>query len=1528
MKHPSKFSGGCSIAGTHVRNCSNYEEIKKLIAELARVEDRHHTARIARMCPTQSIVRLIAVCLGIRSPPIGIQCSLDLGPLAQAQLKCRRDELPIRFLLLDRDRPSSPGLKKPTLISPNFQIPLSGPRFHVLHKMALDFLIAELTALLRQDFFAASSGTSNMNAEMIGVATSLCITAYALLSYPKAQDIRRQEELRNKLTQLSEKLRHHLINQDESLDLMRGILDSYGTFIGSVATMSRGHNILTDGALDFSQGFHPSFWRKFRSTESLENAYSDEAIELDDEFEPRGSRSSAKIFTANMSHDEIVAATDLLAFTNSTAAKICFMSCLSRDPAIDRLGASSMVPSFADYLTSLEPHEFLSCRPFLRELFGSEIPMKETDACILLEYLGQTILKPYELERCEVSMGVCLDIMTGLASIWTSSVNTEIFDYGSNLYEWFIEVALNRGISSPHVHICISSMLQRVIKVRPEYARSLSLPSARTSLFRVLQEGNATVKFHVGNHISEIFGLFVLKEHDYILEDVIDSLPSDVDWLEGIALRLHVLGHLAASWSTLLRRCVYAIFETPGNVPESAGHAGRCLNLVSKSLGLRDSKEVLRLFASQIIYTWLETQALRSIPYTIFGYSSLSEFLQDVQSDVVGQTIMRGKVNEATQLANDLDRPYAQLLATSFTKASAYSIARDITIPPSQDIQPAGAEKGLRKYFDKEQYLSLLSRHFPEILATLFKTMDQEESIERAFQKRPAYAKSYSTYQTILSTSAVDKALPENQQPSFRAAYLIDEIEYLCHRTNCDLESMWSHSLYVYVLRELLSTIHPALGSLHACSVLRRIRILICMAGVTALEHYPIEMALHSLRPFLLDTHCADDVIGIVQYLLSNGASYLNEVPSFLAGLAVSTLTSMKGFLSSAQDSTTQESQFKATMSKAHAFHVWFGKSLDQYRSPYLSDESQTSFKALIRAARNTQTRGNSKKGTYESDLLQEILNDRLSGRKLLNQPSQDLILALLCANFDVPSSFRDDILGSDQQAARYAPVVWRIYQRSNYGQEYSLWVGRVLGRAYAATGLVHREMTLETALDTAERVATTSLEGSRSNVLSLLCDILLVDDRNEVVLAEETLRSIVTGSQGTEYFFECEQVLPESLMQGMLWKQYSCPPIRPKTVNDDTVQKNVAFDTDRPASQWVQGLSVSLTLTASDDPILSQLPSILRSIEDLAEKAFPYILHLVLLKEADGHQAIRQVMSEACQQWFNKCDENTTTYVKVLLKAILYLRKQPLPRETAKADRSQWLDLDYRQVAEAAAKCSMFRTSLMFLEISYSEVAKASRRSSAVKVVEPSDLLLHIFENIDEQDAFYGVQQPSNLSSMMARLEYEHAGFKSLSFRGAHYDSRIRLSKDAHGLDDESMVSVLDSLDLNGLSQSMLNKISHTAPSTVDSMLRTARKLEQWDVSIPGAHMSGASTIFKAFQSVNKSTDPAMIRSALNVGFSESMRQLISGGTADASVYTTLNTLAILAEVDDAVSSNGREQLQEVWSRFDSRNEWMRSGR
>lgn len=1499
---------------------------------LAKLSGRDHPLNHPQNRAAYHVFRLISVCLGLKHPPPCHRQDLKLGLLSQGHFRCLNEKKLIEYLILKDTLPISSTKERRAAILRAWEINLSNLQFQTLSAVILDFLLAESANLLRDNFALDLNESFKICRNIIFHASSLSLIGYAILAHPNIQDTRKGKDLSVVAGKLKNAILQSILRQPQKRDLIYGVYDTLEPFVGTLNNILSKETLLSRGVITLAQGFDEEFWGDLRMAHIQFSADEEDAMNLNDDFESQEGSGRTEKVVAEISHDVIAAATDTMAFRNGVATRICFLSNLDMTTKYDETAEAWDAASFIQYLTSLKPHEFLACRPFLREMFQFNAKIYPQDGNLLLEYLGQKIISPYELERCDVSLGVCLDIMTGLAEVWTSGESREISEIGGTLYEWFINVALNRGISSPEVHKNISSMLQRVIKVRPEYARSRSesLPSARTSLFQVLQEGNIRVKFHVGQNVSEIFGLFVLKEHDSILEDVIDNLPSTVDWQEGISLRLFVLAHLAASWPTLLRRCVYALFETAGNAHDCTRHAKYCLTLISHSLGIENLHKLFQLFVSQIVYTWLETQPLETIPFTIFGYDSLSELLRDIQDEVIGQIVMRGKDDEFAQLAKDLGKPYEFLLAASFGKVAAYSIARDVAIPPSQHSQASGADVRLRRILGKDRYASLITEFFPSILATLYKTLDEVELVERGFQKRPTYAKTYGAYRTMISNSSSDTILPLNQQPSFKARYLIDEVEYLCRRTSYEADAIWSPELYVYVFRELLNTIHPALGSLHACSVLRRIRVLVAMAGSVALEYYPIEMALHALRPYISNTICAEDAIGMVQYLISSGLEYLKDVPSFLVGFSVSTMTSLKSFLGSTQESTTQESQFQATMSKAQAFHGWIAATLDQYKSSHISGKQEQSFKALVRAAQNLQNNGNPRKGTYESELLLGILEDQRSNKNILSQSSQNLILNLLCSTFEVPSSFRDDIFGSDDQAALFAPVLWRTCQHGNYGQSYLLWVGRVLGRAYASTGLMDPDMTSETNLDFEQRPTpiTTVVPNSAGSILMLLCSIILAEDPAEVGMAEMILRAIVSKADGTEYYSICEQTLPNSLMKGMLWKQYPCPNDAPEMAQGGTTLEKAALEDRKPASQWIQELCTALAQVTKDDPILVKLPHILTKMTRFAEQAFPYVLHLVLEKEFDGQRLTKQTMSLAYSEWFIKSGPATIPHMKILLKAILYLRCQPLPHETTKADRSQWLDIDYRLAAQAAVRCSMFKTALLFVDISYSEVAKASRRSSAIKIEEPTDLLLRIFENVDEQDAFYGVQQPSSLSSMMARLEYENAGFKSLSFRGAHYDSRIRLSKDTNWEDEGNIVKILDSLDLHGLSQSLLSKMSNSRPVSIDSMLQTARKLEQWDISAPVSHVSCTSTVFRVFQSINNTADFKALSVAIDAGIQESMKTLMTRNIAISSLQTTLSTLSILAEAEEVLTSQDTGQLAEAWARFESRDKWMSSAR
>lgn len=1511
---------------------SAYFELKSANLNVAQTQGRHRLIQLSQHCRPQSILRLLSAILGIPCPDGTCPYSRDLGPIGHAVLRRNLNKRLITYLLL-KDDETSASLRRSQILSEDKDIQLPEARFQALYCMAVDFLCAEVNALLKDGPLSDAANRQGLSVDAACIAGAVCVVAFGSTSITRGRDNSKVRALRTLATKLGSQLAHTIRRQENPGAVAEGLLTSLEGLSYSFRLNNAQGSMLFEGAVLTALNFNEEFWQEIRLVK-VDAGANGSVMEFDEDFGSQNSSlKGAESKVKDIEHDWLSASTSASAYRACLIANVCEVSMTRGKMADESQGSGTLTNNYIGYLTSLPTDEFLHCRPFLGKFLESGVGIDESGGSMLLEYLGQEILQAYEFQRSEVSLGACLDIMKSLASLWTDDEHPTIADLGASIYEWFIKV-LNRGICSPHVYQCLSLMLQRVIKVRPDYAKSLQLESARTSLFRVLEEGTIAVKFAVGMSISDVFGLFILKEHDAILTDIIGSLPSVRDWTEGIALRLFVISHLGSSWSTLLRRCTYAIFETAGQIPGSVMHATYCLELMSKALKLSNPRELFKLFVSQIIFTWLESQTLKMIPFSIFGYPALTALLQDVQDEITGQVVMRGRDTEAQQLADILLVRYNTLLERSFGKCAAYCIARDATVPPSRDAQASGADIRLRKLLGKERYGVLMSERFPEALAVLYKTIDREENITKGFQKLEAYSAAQEAYDEMVSYAASTASLPASQQPSFKAGHLVDEIAYLFSKSTYDPEAPWTPALYIFIFRELLNSIHQALGSLHACAVIRRIRILVAMAGETALRDYPLEVTLHSLRPFLTDTHCAEDTIGITWYLLSHGASYLQEVPSFLAGFIVSTLASMKKFLNSPQESTTQESQFVATMSRAQGFQVWLAEFADNYSSPQLDEVTERSFKAIVVSARQLHDVGNARKGTYEGDLLLELLKDRRAGSILVDKASQNLILDLLSSDFEVPASFRDDILGSEEQAADFVSAIWDTCQDRVCSLGYLLWIARVLGRAYGGTGTIEEAMSREVQMDNSSVLYSSSLQSldakSRRSLLNLLRNILLTDNRQDVSLAERTLQNIVTKAEGTDLWVECEQLFPPSLMCALTWSPFLCPMISLVDDKAQTLQEAVAVGKGLTSPLWIRRVCIALVGMAPKDLLLSELKAILSAVDGLSEKMFPSILHLVLLREMEKHQVTKQVFSAAIGQLFKGFTDDIAPHTRLILRSIIYLRSQALPHEHTKADRSHWLDFDHEHAADVAVRCRMFKTALLFLEIGFSEASKVkkSRRSSGFKIDVPTELLLKIYRNIEDKDTFYGIRQPSSLLTMMDQLEYENAGFKSLSFRGAHFDSQIRHVREPTASSEEEMVSVLDTLDLNGLSQAVLSGLTSGGPASTEAMLRTARKLERWDVSRVGVQTGTASTLFLVFQEIHRASDYKTVSNALDRGFSTTITSLLATKPTDASLHSALGCLAALTEIEDVVSSQRTEQLQEAWERLERRNEWMLSER
>lgn len=487
------------------------------------------------------------------------------------------------------------------------------------------------------------------------------------------------------------------------------------------------------------------------------------------------------------------------------------------------------------------------------------------------------------------------------------------------------------------------------------------------------------------------------------------------------------------------------------------------------------------------------------------------------------------------------------------------------------------------------------------------------------------------------------------------------------------------------------------------------------------------------------------------------------------------------------------------------------------------------------------------------------------------------------------------------------------------------------MGRSFSASGEIPNGVLRETRLAQYQKIAPNS-NGSEMALLCLLQELTSSPDSKTAGLAETALRKSVSQAIFEEdelLTTACEQSLTEALFLSSQWGNYRSPH---SEIEDTRLQSDGYWNwtADVASSEWLSQLSVHLSQSvASQSIVLSALPSILSSIKGFAEKAFPFVVHLVLFFQLDQHQTIKRSLSGAMKQWLKSTAPAAKDNLKLLLNAVLYLRTQEYPKELSIADRAHWLDIDYALASAAASRCGMYKTALLFAELVSSEATRSSRRSSLSREADINDTLLSIFENIDDPDAYYGLPEDASLSKVLARVEYESEGMKSLAFRGAQYDSHLRQRNDASEADAQALVKALNTLGLSGLSHSLLQtqQSIRASSSSLENTFGTAQKLEMWNLPAPPESDHHAVVIYKAFQSMHQATDISLVRSTIYNGFKISMDGLTGQGMNATGFRKRLGALAALTELDDLMNISDPSEIDSILDKFQSRSQWMKSG-
>ncbi|KAL4887390.1 hypothetical protein BJY04DRAFT_212427 [Aspergillus karnatakaensis] len=1385
----------------------------------------------------------------------------------------------------------------------------------------LDLLQAKSENFLHSWQSVSEDKSRHVTPEIVQILTSFCVTVAIYTSCLPEQPGARLQTLQSNNNRLWESICFFLASREPSF--LQGCLLLFPFFLPPGSCFSQPSTAIHKALFGLVVPLSRVLEGHRQSQKNTLSATNDEAMDIDDPFmvSTDQTEEASNIIFANRRDSPLFQEpasfqrymTVLLSLFQMAHSRSC-----SKTPTDE---------SFDQYLTTLDEADILAAHEILPYAYMSCAELGRNSLLRLLEGLGEICLQSYDLERCENSHLVCIRMMGSFVSSWTGGIQDSLSDSAADIYTWFTDVFLKKGRASSSVLMAFAELLGDILRLNPGYSSGQSSPSPRTTLFEIISEGDVLVKFNAGNLIPQLFGQFLLKDHDAIFDDVLACLPCDRDWKEGIAVRLFLLAQLASKWHTLLRRSIYHIFETPAQVRHSLWYAEKCLLYVSESLGLQDTKEIFRLFSSQIIYTWTESQSVMSMPFSIFGYANLEDMLSDAQDEIVGQIMMRASEDDATELSKFMRRPFDELLTESLYKAEAYTIARDISTPPGQGSQPKGVENRLKKILGADRFVTLIDAQFPQIIATFFGALDLYEQVEKAFSRRESFKVALDTFKRITSKGSSGMVLPANQQPSFRARYLLDELEFLCKRGGYELETIWTPTLVSYVCRTLLESIHPALGSLHACSVIRKLKILVCVAGPVMLSDYPFEMIIHDLQPLLVDIFCSEDALAIFWYLLEAGKAYLAEKPGLIAGIAVSTLLPLRRFLLSPPVDPRHGLQLQTVVKGLQSFSEWFESYLSSYDSPALFGQASNSFRQMTGSLQVTSSQQYGSAGVSESDLLLEVLRDRELKSSLLSKPISDRVISLLCAASKGEVGSHLTSIERDEDAISSATMVFQTLREFDPGPVYRSWAARVIGRAFAATGKIDnvllREQDFGLFQPAMSHAATDILCRSKAKIIQLLCNAL--QNNSQTGAVERTLQLIISNLADFPDFESCASDIAPSLLKALTWSPYQCPSIPFSALEAKKRDSVQGWDLHLSPSDWARNIGLLLSKAAADDPVIGPLSSILYLNPDLAAQLLPYILHDTLLAELRGEVAVRDTLSQIFNEALHDVEDSAIPHARLIINCILYLRNQPIPDESTIVDRDKWLDIDFAVASSAAGKCRLPKTALLFLEVHAARSTSGSRRSSLVKYEPPAGLLHDIFKNIDDPDFFYGVQQSSSLDSVMETLEHESSGFKNLLFQSAQYDSQVQMTGSGNTY---GVLRALNATNLQGIANSMLSASGHSSDTSVPfgSMLKAATNLRQWDIPVSPLNTSPSATIFRAFQTLNTSGMLVDVSSSIDESLTNSLNLIDNDRHSALSLRTAMKVLGILTEIEDVINCKSTEDINQQWQRIAARTTWLKN--
>ncbi|GAB7345661.1 hypothetical protein MBLNU457_3949t2 [Dothideomycetes sp. NU457] len=1216
-------------------------------------------------------------------------------------------------------------------------------------------------------------------------------------------------------------------------------------------------------------------------------------MDMDSQFESQTSGHRSKESRRwIMPRSELAAAFDSACRRTGGFVYMKLLSLLDTERATENPASSALV----DILKTLSPTELLSTRPVLSIIGKMGLRWEEKHMFELFERLLDAVVDSPTEKSSEVSLGFIVDVMAISIDLWVGKTVTSFHGLSVDFYEYLTRMALETKTLPDGVQKRLSTLLLDIWKRNGDYGQEEKLQSTRSTLFSILETSSISVKMYLADRIPSIFNLFTLPNHEALFDDIEAILPANLEWIEGYA-RLGI-------------------------------------ECVSKSHAFDGPTAICKTFAPQILYTWLQSHSLLSMPHEVFGYSSLDELCDHNKVEVFSQLLLLDKREDMDTIKQRLRVSNSDIARACFGKAFAYAVSQDA----SSQQRTHEAEERLKRLHGNDAFADTIRISAPTILAQ-FLISTQTETAEKSLESTSHLEGACAILSDVKSSIVTERHLAPGMQPSFKGKVFAKQVTILCSRAELGLDKLFSTANLTSTIRTLLSTVHPALGSLHTYATLKKLRLLISLAGRSALQGYPLESLIRFIRSLVVDSICADDAVSLLKYLFQYGSEYLLQRPTIFYGLGVLSLLSLKTFMEARPDSLTQESQYKLTLSAVQSFHGWLATFLLET----VADEHKSSsrLKMILKASSDVIFPPLLSKDQPCALLVGSLLDDRLSSQPFLSEEYRRQIFEALLMSAVAPDSPIDFALVDDHSAARYVRLLWEYARPAFENRHVSNWVGQVAGKAYVVSGSINLGLDSGASTDGRDTPQEDSqLQTSQRLISAALLRLLAASDLTSVLLVEQALCTMFANDDEAQSS-DLIELFPVEIVEALqLPEQRS----RKRSKKVRSVPDKVGLTTDfeqlrskTNVQEWAGDLVRSISRQTSDHALLVALSEVLDASELLAVDMLPYVVHLGLLSDLNGTEQLKAAVSSMMASSFRERDAETRSKLRLILKALVYILKQQIPHERTILDRQHWLDISFVEAAEAASWSEMPTTALFLTEISAQQVQQAtvrgSRRSSAASTpmeTVPEGILLDVMKEVDDPDAFYGVDRTTSFSSILDRVDQERDGLKSLMLHSARLDALTRVGASDLGSDSLGTFRALSTLDLNSLTLTLLNqrKNALTQDDFSTTMLHTAQKLDKWDIALPNTCNTAETNLYQVQESLRRSNSPTTIQALIHKATSDIMIDLSASDVKAHQARSNFKLLGTLAEIGDMLSQRSAGDMKDLWARMQQRQTGWDIGR